>query len=759
MAVLSDQRLGLSLPFPEEREAFLAEYDAHYSTYPWDFSPLAAELEAWEADHPEASSYALKARVYELAAERCPVKIFRHSPFYFELVSGRERNSWGFSGIGGWMFAHRDLPLTADLRAGVDEWYRDRLCGSGLWDIDHHCAGYDRLLTLGLRGMLAEAEAALAGAAGESREFLQAVVLGQQAALAIAERFGAEAARLAAAETDPAIRARLELIAQTAPRVPAEPPATFYEALCALFFYRELLCNLEGLGISILGHLDRILEPYYQADLAAGRITPAEAKDLLARYLQHTDARWEWHEDMWAEVSTTLVIGGCDAAGQVVANDLTRMIVECFLELPLINPKLNARVSSASPEWYLELLGQLALSGKNVLDIFNDETLIPSHTFYNKRLEDARLYVAGGCQEPMLANTEYNDRAGGGIWDTNLPKFLLVTLGGITGVTLVENQAEILARAGVRFTAEDGHDFEAVYAAFRRLVRVTWEKMTALTSAGQALAKEVNPCPLMSAGIEDCLATGRDVMAGGARYNVTTIGYISPGTIIDELYALRRAVFAEGRLSLSELASHLAGDYAGAEDLAAYLRSLPKFGHGDDEIDAFAERVSVDLMILAEGLPQGRGGHTEPGYFTYWNFATLGSVTGATPEGRHAGEPYAQGSGPSRMRYPASPTDPLRSQQWLHLERCPGCSVLDLYLPLSRASQTAPQWMAALVRGFIAHRGSVLQMGVLDPELLRRAQEHPEQYAGLQVRVAGFTALFTTLAREVQEEILARMMN
>ncbi len=213
----SDYDLALNLPFSEEREAYLAECREHYASYPVDVSELEQELEQWVQAHTKASSYAVKARVYELVAQRCPVKIFRHSPFYHELVSGRERDSWGFGGVGGWMY-HRNYPaMTRHLHEQTDPWTDDGICMSNYFDIDHHCAGYDKLLRLGLRGIASEAEERLATASEEEAEFLRAVIAGQQAGICLAERMREEAACLAQQEDDSRIKARLELIADTAP--------------------------------------------------------------------------------------------------------------------------------------------------------------------------------------------------------------------------------------------------------------------------------------------------------------------------------------------------------------------------------------------------------------------------------------------------------------------------------------------------------------------------------------------------------------
>jgi hypothetical protein len=360
--------------------AISAELDAHYATYPRDVSTEVRELDEVNAAHPEWLSYRRKAAIYEIAARRCPVKVFRLYPFYFEMAAGRRRESWGCGGIGLWFL---DRPENRRRREEQVKFFAPAesaglSVGNGI-DLDHHCVGYDNVLRRGLNGLVVQAEARLRTATAErERSFLEACIVANRSLTAVAARFADEAERLLAGEKDADARCNLRRIADAARRVPAEPPGTFYEALNTLLFMRELCGSLDGIAISTFGHVDRMLNPYLQADRSAGRTTPEEAERLLEQFLLLTDVKFEMARHP-RETSTTVVIGGCDADGTPVFNDVTRAIIRIYRRLRLTNPKLNARLSPAHPAEYPRLLGDLIGAGTNVTAVFNDDVVIAAN--------------------------------------------------------------------------------------------------------------------------------------------------------------------------------------------------------------------------------------------------------------------------------------------------------------------------------------------------------------------------------------------
>lgn len=701
---------------------------------------------------PTGLPYRRKALTYETAARRCDVHLFRHYPFYFETKTGRIRNWWGFDGIGGWLMRQ---PVHHELADACAAWWKpcgDRGLsrGSSILDLDHHCIGYDNVLALGLNGLIAKAEARLATATTEREcAFLESTIIANRSLIALAGKFGAKARALLETETDSAVRARLARIAEVAMRVPAEPPATFYEALNTLLFMREASASLEGLGVSVLGHLDRMLGPYYQRDLEAGRITRAEAKDLMGAYLAMTDAKFE--VDKRHETSTTVVIGGCDAAGTPVFNDVTRMIVETYGELRLLNPKLNARISPHHPDAYIALLADLASMGTNVLALFNDDVLIAANVRQGKAEADARLYVAGGCQENMLQNTEINSRAS--IYLNLLHVFDM----GFSP----EDWRFFTEREGIALARYDGcSTFSEFYAAFLHNLRAVLVAHIAQRTRSEMQGWRYNPCPLHSATINDCIDNAQDMMEGGARYSASSVSLIGVGTLIDSLFAVRRLQFGQNPMPLCQLKEILAANFDGEETLRQFiLTRIPKFGQRDAEMQAFAAAVFSDLAGVSGGHANGRGGTYEPSVFVYRLFVEMGKRTGATPDGRKAGAYLSQGMSPSpnACGRGLGVGEILSALEPLDLAVYPVSAVLDLKLPVSRGHSLAPTVMP-IIKRFLDVGGSVLQLNVVDPEVLLEAKEHPERHPDLVVRVSGYSARFAALSEEIRQEVIDRAL-
>ncbi|HOM57257.1 MAG TPA: pyruvate formate lyase family protein, partial [Candidatus Latescibacteria bacterium] len=266
--------------FREERTAFEREFEAYYSTLPNDVTDIRRRLDLESAANPEWTPYRLKTLLYETIARECPVKVFRHFPFFYEIGVGKQRTDLGAGGIGAWL---KEQPFGRELAAvGSAFWRPYSECGlSHGWavlDDNHHSLGYDNVFSAGLSGLVAEAKARLAHrCSAEEQAFLEAMIAGLSAQMHLATRFADEARRMLSVERDSAVKVRLAQIAAAANRVPAHPPTTFFEALATILFMRETTQALEGNGISVYGHLDRILIPFYENDIAESRLTRDEA--------------------------------------------------------------------------------------------------------------------------------------------------------------------------------------------------------------------------------------------------------------------------------------------------------------------------------------------------------------------------------------------------------------------------------------------------------------------------------------------------
>ena len=710
------------------------ELEDFYRTLDPQSAELGQSLEAMLAEHGEESAFSLKVRQMRILAQESDVHVFRHFPFWFQFSAGRGRFIWG--GLGccpGGEFLHRHLgrpywqayleALEPDRQAGFIQ------SGANPVGLDHHALDYDGILRCGLLGLREKALACREHGAPDTLPFYDAAIAGLDILMALSCRFAREAKRMLETETDPAVRENLVWIADTAGRVPAHPPVTFREALASVLFCRECVGTLEGIGISTYGQLDRMLYPYYKADLEAGRITEAAAKDLLKAMLYYTAVRFD-EDHGYHETSTTIILGGCDPDGNPVYNDVTRLILEAEREIRVICVKFDARVSSAHPEEYLRQLCQVQLARLPVLVYMNDDTHIAARVKYGQDVRDARGYVAGGCHEIVLGGTEVCTRADTWIC---MPGLLLHTL-----------------------KKQEYDTFAQLYAEAVADVKAFHERVASLKNAAEAHWSTFNPLPLYSTMVADCLEKGLDVTAGGARYSSTALSMVGAATFIDSLYAVKVLCYDEGKRTLPELTALLESDYAGEQSLRQYIiNRIPHHGSGNAEMDRFSGQLLRDLSGVS-GQTNGRGGRYYPAFYPHNMFRYLGYRTGATPDGRMAGWALSRGASPSEFVTGVSPTDMIRSAAAVDFTDFTDSFALEITLPRLPENEDSMTVLLGILGSFLEAGGSTLQLNLLDPELLTEAQKHPEQHRDLLVRVCGYSASFVQLDKGHQDEIIAR---
>ena len=746
----------LGTTFEQIRSRFDAELDDFYAGYPSNTENLEAEMNRLAAAHPEWNAFQTKAALYDAISRLADVHIFRYMPFYFEVKTGRSRFSWGIGGVGAWLF---ESSFGLDYRARakeIQDEYADFFAFNSpfaaAFDHDHHCVGYDNVLAKGLKGTLNEIETRLRqGVAANEGDFLLSAASGLRALMRISEHFAARAENMLAIETDPLVRGNLIRIRDAARRCPTNPPESFYEALNALIFMREICGSFEGMGISTFGQVDRMLYPYYQRDMQSGRIDQAEARYLLDAFLAYTEVKFECRTSRH-ETSTTVVIGGCGSDGVPVFNDITQMIIASYRELRLGEPKLHCRISPDHPDQYFKQVAELVADGLNVSAIYNDPTVISANVRCGRDIGDARLYAGGGCQENLLANTELSSRA---TLYCNLPNVLLLTL----FPDRFSPPPEVVLPADSRKGATV--DFECLYSAFIANLGAISRALVGRRNLLEAEGVLFNPCPLLSSTIDDCILRGRDMTDGGTRYSSGSIGLTGPATLIDSLYVLKRLVFDEGSIAFESLKAALLSDWQGVEPLRRrIITDARRYGRGDSEIRDFSARVFEDIARATSGMPNARGGRYEASLFSHTTYRGLAKRTGATPDGRRSGDDLAKGIGPSFLTLGEScpATDILRSIEPIDFTAFTVIGVLDLKFPQMRGKKNnnGGRIIESVIRHFLDCGGPVLQINCLDQAELIGARLHPEQHSDLIVRVSGFSARFVTLDPKLQEEIINR---
>ena len=713
-------------------EAYRRELSDYYAGFPHNVDAIADAITGWYDAHPDASSYRKRAESYRIMDEACEITIFPDFPLFFEIETGRGRFDWGCDSRLGRLLAASNAgrwtkPYAEEITPYREEWL---FRGWNPVGLDHHCLCYEKLLEKGYAGLLRDIEDALSQ--GEDRrggEFLHAAKAGCLTAIRFGERFAQKAQSMADDAADEAQRANLTAIADAASQIPAGGARTFREALNAILFAREMTGSLEGLGVSTLGRLDWLLWPYYQRDIAEGRFTPEEmrqeAKRLLHALLAYTEIRFDMDNGSH-ETSTTIYIGGTAPDGTPVMNTLSRLILEVYAEGRYFGTKLIARISSAHEPAWAELLGNFIAGGFNTLVIQNDDVLVDAHVRQGKTLTDARRYVGGGCHEILLGGCEVHTRADSWI---NVPLLLLKTL-----------------------EKRDYADFTDLYLESMADIRAFHDTIAGIKNKYERMWPDCDPLPLASVSLDDCIEKRTDLSAGGARYNSVSLSMVGAATLIDSLYALREAVWGEHPFaSLDEIKAALKADFAGYEALRRRLLALPKFGGAEGIPAGFCDKVLRDVSACA-GQPNARGGHYLPAFYPHQLYIELGRKTGATPDGRGAGEVLSRGISPSESTEGAI-TDALGILGGLDLARFDDSFVCDLTLPYG---STDPAILAALIRSFLLEGGSSLQINTLNVGQLLEAKANPELHRDIVVRVCGYSEKFCFLSPAVQDEVIHR---
>jgi len=618
----------------------------------------------------------------------------------------------------------------------------------------------DIIFAKGFAGLRAEARERLAALAPvdpeslERIEFYRAAGLSCEAILVLGRRYAEEADRLAGTEPDAGRRAELERIAATCRRVPAEPPRSFREALQMVWFVQVGRVLAENAVALNLGRLDQTLDPFYQADLAAGRITPGEAQELM-------DCLWiklsEW---IWAVSSNTarffagysafqnLTIGGRSADGSDASNAVSHMCLRAARHARTHQPNLSVRIHPDCPEPFLLEVCRLAREGMGFPAIHSDRAGTAMLMAAGVPLEAARDWSNGGCVVPHSRKL--------GEWTAAAN----INLGSALEFTLNDGR---MRSSGARLGLATGDpagfaSFGEVKDAFFRQLAYLVEQASHATLIAQQVHSEMAPRPFLSLMVEGCMESGRDLSRGGAGINVgAVLTGIGLADAANALEAVRVLVFERRSASLATLVQALACDWEGFAALRLEAAGCPKYGNDLERVDRLAVEISHFYQQEVRSRRDWFGKPFNSAFMGISNYIPAGAVVGATPDGRKAGSPLTEGCAAHAGTDLTSPTALMRSAARINHEAHSGGTLLNLKLaPDALRTERDLANLAALIRGYFELGAFHVQFNVISPETLRAAQAHPEEHQDLLVRVAGYSARFVTLSREVQDAIIAR---
>jgi formate C-acetyltransferase len=586
-------------------------------------------------------------------------------------------------------------------------------------------------------------------------EELRAMDMACEGAIIFARRHADLAESMARNEADPARRSELERIARVCRQVPAGAPRDFYEALQTYWFcHLGTITELNGWDAMSPGHLDRHLAPFYEKGLAEGSLTRESAKELLAAFwikvnntpappkVGVTAAESGTYNDF-----TNINLGGLTREGEDGSSEVSYIALEVLDELQLLQPQANLQVSLKTPDRLLEAACRVIRRGSGYPSLFNADEVTAAQVGMGKSVEDAREGGTSGCVETGCFGKEAYLLHG----YLNTPKILELALNdGVDPAT------------GKRLGPATGlpayfTGFDDLYSAFEtQLARVIDIKISVSNWLDRMFAAWA-PAPLLSALVADCISRGRDYYDGGARYNTDYIQCCGMGTMTDSLSAIRAHVYGSRDVSWNGLLAALRDDWKGHEPLRQRLANrTPRFGNDDDEADAIALRVFESLFRAINGRPSPRGGTWRVDFLSTTCHVYFGKMTGATPDGRHAGLPISDGASPSQGADRNGPTAVMNSLGKLGHARTGGTLLNMRFLPQALAEEESLGKLASLVRGYFRQGGHHVQFNVVDEATLRAAQARPEEHRDLLVRVAGYSDYFVDLDRNHQEEIISR---
>ena len=607
-------------------------------------------------------------------------------------------------------------------------------------DIENHLAALD---------YVSDPEAA------QKAENLRAMAICCDAAIIFAERHAELAERMAADEPDENRRQELLRISENCRRVPARAPGNFWEALQMYWFvHLGTITELNGWDAMNPGHLDQHLYPFYTVDQKNGGLDRESAKELLACFwIKFNNQPAPPKVGVTALESgtyndfTNINLGGLNRDGTDAVNDVSYLLLEIISEMRLLQPQSNVQISHKTPDRFLKAACRVIRQGQGYPAVFNADAVVMEQIRAGKTLEDAREGGCSGCIETGSFGKEAYILTG----YLNLPKiFELVLNNGVDPVT---------GKSAGLPTGDPGkfEGFDDLFNAFVAQLNHIVDLKIKINNIIERLYASNAPAPFLSVVIQDCIAKGRDYYDGGPRYNTNYIQCCGIGTITDSLSAIKMHVFEKQAISMQALIQALNENFKGQEALRQRLfNKTPFFGNDDDRADQIMQRVYGALFSAIDGKPNTKGTGYHLNMLSTTCHVYFGKKLGATPNGRLAGLPISDGTSPSHGADRNGPTAVVKSLGKMDQLKSGGTLLNQRFLPGVLADETGISNLAHLIRAYFKLNGHHIQFNVVDQEMLRRAQQAPDAYRNLLVRVAGYSDFFVDLDLDHQEEIIAR---
>jgi len=591
--------------------------------------------------------------------------------------------------------------------------------------------------------------------AADKAEALKAMGIACDAVIIFAQRHADLALEMAAKEGDPARKKELERIAAVCSRVPAQAPQDFREALQMYWFvHLGTITELNGWDAMNPGHLDQHLLPFYEKGLAEDTLNRERAKELIeCLWIKFNNHPAPPKVGVTALESGTyndfsnINIGGLKPDGSDGVNDVSYIMLEAIDELHLLQPGSNVQISHKTPNRFLKAACRVIRKGYGYPSVFNTDEVVMEQIRTGKTLEDAREGGCSGCIETGAFGKEAYILTG----YLNVPKIMELTL---------NNGTDPLSGEAVGLQTGDPknfNDFDALYDAFFKQLNYIVDLKIRVNNYIERMYAQYMPAPFLSVVIADCIAKGKDYYDAGPRYNTNYIQCCGIGTVTDSLSALKTHVFENKAVGMPDLLMALHRNFEGQEALRLrLLNKTPFFGNDDDDADAIMQRVYADLFAAIDGKPNTKGTTYHLNMLSTTCHVYFGKMLGASANGRPAGLPISDGTSPSHGADRNGPTAVIKSLAKMDQVKSGGTLLNQRFLPGVLQDEDGIEKLCHLIRTYFNLNGHHIQFNIVDSETLRQAQQKPDEYRDLLVRVAGYSDYFVDLDEAHQEEIISR---
>lgn len=646
--------------------------------------------------------------------------------------------------------------------------------------VGHVCAYFPKVFEKGFKGIKKDAEEAymkLKNPDGtitdpknqRKRAFYEAVMIVCDAVMDFAKRYADKAREMAEKETDLARKEELLAIAEICEQVPANPARGFWEALQSWWFV-QLIIQIESSGHSISpGRFDQYMYPYYKQDIENGVITKELAQELIEHAwmkLNEINKIRDWGSTKafgGYPMFQNLIVGGKTPEGKDATNELSFMCLDATAHVRLPQPSISVRVHDQSPQEFLIKATKVTKIGLGMPAWYNDEVIIPSLLNRGRSIEDANDYCIIGCVEPDVWGREYgwHDAM---FFNLNFCLELALNDGKCINCSPKCPIYDRCVGAGKQLGVKTGKlsdfkTFDEVKEAYEKQVKYFVHLAQEFNNAEDAAHQITKPLPFLSTVVEPCIERGIDVTAGGAKYNYTGPQGVGIANVADGLAAIKKLIFEDKEISGETMLKALQANWEGYEDLRAKIRGkdMPHYGNDDDYADELAYWAALVYCKAMEKCPTAHGGIFQPGLYPVSANVPAGAVQGATPDGRKAGDPVADGISPVHGHDIKGPTAVALSASKIdHLIASNGTLLNMMFSPKALEGTVGDRNFLAMMKVYFDRKAQHVQHNVVSKDMLLAAQKDPDKFAGLVVRVAGYSVFFTSLDKALQDDIIER---